>query len=72
MSDHLKKSYRLSKIAAKTAHFGEKTQVYMVLSIWSDFERTLKSNLNTSLERPSQVLLNAYFNFEIGRSELKL
>ncbi len=31
MSDHPKKSYRLSKIAAKTAHFSEKTIGY---SLW--------------------------------------
>ncbi len=30
------------------------------------------TNLNTSFERPSQELLNAYLSFEIGQSKQKL
>ncbi len=37
-----------------------------------NFDQSQNSNLNTSLERPSQELLNAYFSFEIGHSKQKL
>ncbi len=36
------------------------------------FDQSQNSNLNTSLERHSQELLNAFFSFEIGHSKVKL
>ncbi len=40
--------------------------------ILTDFDFTQNSDLNTSLKRPSQELLNTCFSFEIGRSKHKL
>ncbi len=64
-------SYRLSKLAPKIAHFDQKPQGYIAF-VLMDFDQSQNSNLNTSLERPSQELLNAYFSFETRHPKLKL
>ncbi len=70
--DHLNTSYRLLKGYAKMGYFQKKNARPLVLSISKDFDPSKNSNLNTSLERSSQELLNAYFIFEIGPSKHKL
>ncbi len=42
------------------------------VQILKDFDQSQNSNLNTSLERPSQELLNVYFSLEIEQSKHKL
>ncbi len=66
-SDNPNTSYRLSKLAAKTLNFGKNPQGYSLrfFPISMDFNSSQNSNLNPSLERPSQELLNAYLIFVI-------